>query len=103
MAQRGLYKRGGVWQIRYSLNGKIVRKSANTTNFKEAEGKLRAIKTLIDEGKKPIKKIGDHTFDELAERYRAWMTGRQRSAEVKGYIIDKIKRDMVLFRFANSI
>ncbi len=91
MAHRGLYKRNGVWQIRYSLNGKIVRKSADTTNFKEAEGKLRAIKTLIDVGKEPeTKKIGNHTFDELAERYKAWITGRQRSAEVKGYIIDKL-------------
>ncbi len=92
MAQKGIYRRGDKWWIRYAgLDGKIVRKSTNSDKRKDAELMLNAEKKLVHEGKQPaIKIIRNYTFAELAEKYKVWMTGRQASAEVKGYTIDRL-------------
>lgn len=88
----GLYKRGGTWWIRYTgLNGKQKRESSNSKDFKKAEKLLADRKSMIGDGKEPeIKKIPNCNFDELAEKYTAWMEGRQKSAKIKGYIIGQL-------------
>ena len=48
-------------------------------------------KQSIKEGKQPeIKRIPNHTFRELSEKYIAWIDGRQKSAKIKGYIIRQL-------------
>ena len=92
MSRKGIYKRGETWWVSYAdLTGKIVRKSTGTNNYKEAELMLHTEKKSVREGKlSDTVKIANHTFAELADKYKAWVTGRQASAKVKGYIIDHL-------------
>lgn len=106
MARKGIYKRGDIWWIRYaSLNGKIIRKSAGTDKYKEAEHLLHTEKKAVREGRHPeAKVISNHTFAELAEKYKLWMSGRQASADNKSYTIDHLKErfDLLPLRSFNS-
>jgi integrase len=88
---RGIYKRGNKWWIRYTgLDGKQKREPGGNS-FKAAENKLAERKTMISDGKEPeTKRIPNHTFKELSEKYLAWIKGRQNSAKVKGYIIGQL-------------
>jgi len=92
MARKGIYKRGGIWWICYAgLDGKTIRKSTNTDKYKEAEFALHSEKKAVHEGKSPEMKIlKSYTFAELSEKYKAWVKGRQASAEYKGYTIDRL-------------
>ncbi len=82
---RGIYKRGGIWWIRYTgPDGKRRFEPAGDT-FKAAESLLADRKG----GKEPVK-VSNHSFSELATKYRAWMEGRQKSARTKGYIIGQL-------------
>ncbi len=48
----------------------------------------------VSKGEDPeIKRIPNCSFHELAEKYRAWIKGRQDSAKVKGYIIGQLACD----------
>jgi len=89
---KGIYKRGNIYWIRYAgLDGKVIFESSGSDKFKDAEALLIQRKQAIKEGKQPeIKRIGNHTFRELAERYLLWINGRQRSIRVKGYIIKQL-------------
>ncbi|MDA8169509.1 MAG: site-specific integrase [Nitrospiraceae bacterium] len=89
---KGIYKRGNVFWIRYAgLDGKVVYESSGSSKFREAESLLISRKEAVKQGKQPeIKKITNHSFKELAEKYQAWIEGRQRSAKVKGYIIGQL-------------
>jgi integrase len=89
---KGIYKRGNVFWIRYAgLDGKMVYESSGSDKFRDAEDKYIRRKKAIKDGKQPeIKKIGNHTFNELAEKYLSWINGRQKSARVKGYIINQL-------------
>jgi integrase len=90
--RRGLYKRGGVYWLRYAdITGKIVRVSAKTSNFREAEGELIKRKQAIREGKEPepIKKIPNYTFAQLAGEYSKWCE-KQRSFNSKVYFIRQL-------------
>ncbi|MFZ6017797.1 MAG: tyrosine-type recombinase/integrase [Nitrospirota bacterium] len=89
---RGIYKRGNVYWIRYAgLDGRIVFESSGSDKFGDAEALLIQRKQAIKEGKQPeIKRIANHTFNELAEKYLLWINGRQKSARVKGYIIGQL-------------
>jgi integrase len=77
---RGIYKRGNIYWIRYAgLDGKIIYESSGSTKFRDAEALLIKRKQVIKEGKQPeIKKIGNHTFKELATEYLKWAE-RQKS------------------------
>lgn len=91
---RGIYKRGNIYWIRYAgLDGRIIFESSHSTKFRDAETLLIQRKQAIKEGKQPetIKRIGNHSFKELAEKYHAWIEGRQKSAKVKGYIIGQLQ------------
>lgn len=89
---RGIYKRGDIYWIRYAgLDGKIVFESSGSDKFRAAEALLIQRKQDIKEGKQPdIKRIANYTFRELAEKYLSWINGRQKSAQVKGYIVGQL-------------
>ncbi len=92
--RRGLFKRSGsnVWWMCYAdQTGKIWKKSTFETSFKEAEKKLHDIKEAIRHGGvQPVKKIENFSFNDLATKYLAWINGRQASAEVKTYNIERL-------------
>ncbi len=86
---KGIYKRGNVYWIRYAgLDGRTVYESSGSDKFRDAEVKLIQRKNSIKEGKQPeIKKISNHTFNELKAEYLKWAE-RQRSFRSKqGFII----------------
>ncbi|OGW36954.1 MAG: hypothetical protein A2Y97_10135 [Nitrospirae bacterium RBG_13_39_12] len=104
----GIYKRGKVWWIRYTgLDGKQKREATGSDSFKDAEIKLADRKNAIGKGEEPeIKRIPNHSFRELSERYLSWIQGRQRSARTKGYIIGQLLSlygDIPLKRFSTSL
>ncbi len=87
---RGLYKRGNVWWIAYTLpDGRTERKSAGTSNKKQAEALLLKRKAEILEGKIPARPIKRYTFQELAEEYAAWAS-YQRYFRTKKYFIKQL-------------
>ncbi len=92
MARKGIYKRGDIWWIRYAdSTGKIIRKSSGSEKFSVAETMLLNEKKAAKDGKMPhTAQIENHSFSELAEKYKAWVQGRQACAELKGYVIDKL-------------
>lgn len=86
---KGIYKRGNVYWIRYAgLDGKMIYESSGSDKFKEAEALLIQRRQSIKEGKHPelIKKIGNHTFNDLTSQYIQWAE-RQKSFRSKlGFI-----------------
>ncbi len=91
---KGIYKQKGsaYYWIRYAgLDGKIIRESAKTPKFKEAEAILSARKRTIFEGKQPepVKKIKNYIFNELVTEYKKWAE-RQRSYKSKAYLIEQL-------------
>jgi len=95
---RGIYKRGNIFWVRYAgLDGKTVYESSGSDKFREAEDLYIKRKRAIKTGKQPeVKRIGNHTFRELAEKYISWMQGRHRSADSKKYRIN-----IILSHFGN--
>ena len=89
---KGIYRRGNIYWIRYAgLDGKTVYESSDSEKFKDAEDLYIKRKNSIKDGKQPeIKRIANHTFRELSEKYLAWITGRQKSAKIKGYLIGQL-------------
>lgn len=83
---KGIYKRGNVYWLRYADSfGKMRLESANTSSFKEAQSRLLDRKKAVKDGKDPvpIKKLMNHSFNELADHYTAWGEGRQRGFKTK--------------------
>ena len=104
----GIYKRGGVWWIRYTgLDGKQKRESSGSKKFSEAELLLVKRKQAVGKGEEPeVKPIPNYSFRELSEKYQTWISGRQNSAKVKGYIIGQLLSvygDIPLKRFNTAI
>ena len=89
---KGVYKRGNICWIRYAgLDGKVIYESSGSDKFRDAEALLIQRRQAIKEGKQPeIRKITNHTFNELTEKYLSWINGRQKSARVKSYIISQL-------------
>ena len=89
---KGIYKRGDTFWIRYAdRDGRIQYESTKSERFKDAETLLLKRKNDAKLEQKPeLKKIENHTFKELCEKYSAWMQGRHRSAESIQYRIDII-------------
>ena len=89
---RGTYKRGNIWWITYAgPDGKVRRESSHSTKLKVAQALLISRKNASQEGKEPlpVKKIANHTFNELAERYCEWAE-RQKSIDSKKYLIKRL-------------
>lgn len=100
----GIYKRSTVWWIRYTgLDGKQKRESSFSKKFSDAQLLFADRQQAIGKGEEPeIKKISNHTFRELSEKYLTWIYGRQNSAKTKGYIIGQLLSvfgDILLKRF----
>ncbi|MGO9611707.1 MAG: tyrosine-type recombinase/integrase [Dissulfurispiraceae bacterium] len=84
---KGIYKQNGsdFYWIRYAgSDGKVIRESTKTTNFKEAQAKLENQRKAIRDGKEPepIKKIPNYAYSQLAEEYSKWCE-RQRGYRAK--------------------
>jgi integrase len=66
----GLFKRGTVWWMSFSVDGRQVRKSTETTDRKQAQRIFDKIKGEVAEGKWFEHLEGeDRTFNELMDRY----------------------------------
>jgi len=87
--QRGIYKRGNIWWVRYAgPDGRIIRISSGSTSKKEAEALLVSRKDAKNKGKHPeIKRIENYTFAELAEKFLIWAE-RYRSFKSTQYMIN---------------
>lgn len=81
---KGIYKRGNIYWIRYTTpDGRIIRESAESSRFDDAEEMLFGKKTAIRKGTQPeTKRIENHSFMELAQEYSKWAE-RQRSYKSK--------------------
>lgn len=104
----GIFKRGNIYWIRYTgVDGKQKRESSFSPKFKDAEIKLADRRTVISKGEDPeIKRIQNHSFRELSEKYILWVTGRQNSAKIKEYTIGQLLSvygNMQLKRFNTAI
>jgi len=89
---KGIYRRGTVYWIRYAgLDGRIRHESSGSTSFKDAKDTLTSRRNDVTQGKQPlpIKKIGNHSFKELAAHYEGWVE-RQRSFRTKRNFIKQL-------------
>lgn len=89
---KGIYKRGTVYWVRYAgLDGKLIRESAKSSKFKDAEILLLERKKVIREGNEPepIKKMPNLSFKQFAVEYEAWAE-RQRSFKSKKSFIQQL-------------
>jgi integrase len=89
---KGIYKRGKIYWIRYAgCDGRTVFESSGSTKFDVAQALYISRKKAIGDGDQPeIKNIANYSFKELSEKYLLWITGRQKSAKVKSYIIGQL-------------
>ena len=90
MATKGLYKRGNIYWIRFKgPDEKIKFESSQSHKKRDAEALLAKRKNEVQEGRYTIaKSIRRHSFNELADRYDAFVK-KQRSYPSKKYIIKK--------------
>lgn len=90
--QKGIYKRGNVYWIRYvGLDGRMHYESSGSRKLREAQTLLTTRKNAVLEGKAPdVKRIVNHTFRELVEKYVEWMQVRHKSAKMKAYLIRQL-------------
>ena len=90
---RGVYSRGNIWWIRYAgLDGKTVYESSGSVKKRDAEALLHKRKAQIKEGKQTdIKRIGNYSFKDLADRYVVWCE-RQQAYRKKLQVINQLVR-----------
>jgi integrase len=94
---KGIYKRGGVFWIRYAgIDGKIIFESAKQgdrpgTKQQDAEALLHERKADVGRGKQPEirKKIPNVTFKALSVEYLKWAK-RQRSFKQKETLVNQL-------------
>ncbi|MEW6003207.1 MAG: site-specific integrase [Nitrospirota bacterium] len=94
----GLYRRpdSKVWWMCFTVDGRLYRKSTETDDKELAKRVLKSIEGKIAEGKwfpESKERLPEYTFRELAEKYSAWIEGRQRSASWKSYIIKQLLQE----------
>ena len=93
MAKRkdtGIFQRGSTWHIRFTVNGMQKRESTHSNKREDARLLLGKRLTEIAEGKEPeIKKIKNHTFEELSIEYYKW-SQMQRSFNSKRIFIKQL-------------
>ncbi len=90
---KGIYKRGNVYWIRYAdLMGKIVFESSGSDKFRVAEAVLIKRKQAVKEGKQPesVKRITNHTFNELVSEYAKWAERQKSFRKSKIYLIKQL-------------
>jgi len=91
--QRGLYRRGNIWWLRYAgIDGQTKYESSGTEKMREAEALLYKRKADIKEGKQPeTKKIANCTFQDLSKEYMQW-SERQRCFQSKRGFIKQLNK-----------
>ena len=89
---RGLYKRGNVWWACYkSASGKVIQETTRKTDHGEAVAFLMERRNEVAAGKAPeLRKIVNHTFNELAKEYLTWAE-RQKGYESKAGFVKQLK------------
>jgi len=84
----GLYKRGSVWWMSFSYQGRQIRRSTETTDKKLAQRILDKVKGEIAEGKWFEKLPGeDRTFKEMMDKYMEEHSARNKAP--KSHIRDR--------------
>lgn len=88
---RGIYKRGNIWWVMYAnIDGTMVYESSRSQNYKDAVAILHKRKADIQAGRQVVvKRIGNHTFDELVQEYKKWAV-RQRCFKSKIFLINQL-------------
>lgn len=84
----GLVKRGNVWWMSFTYQGRQVRKSTGTADRRLADAILSKVKVQIVEGKYFERAVAaSHTFTEMMDRYeKEHVLRKLRSRGVKGYM-----------------
>ncbi|BFU94354.1 MAG: putative Integrase [Nitrospira sp.] len=84
----GLVKRGDVWWMSFTYQGKQVRKSTGTSDRRLADAILAKVKVQIVEGQYFERAAAEsHTFQELMDRYEKEHVARKlRHRGLKGYM-----------------
>lgn len=91
---KGIYKRGRMWWIRYAgPDGRIRFESSQSTSFKDALGVLIKRKKEVMEGNSPMpsKRIGNHTFKELADSYLTWAHRQRSFSSKRGFVLQLLE------------
>jgi integrase len=88
MKERGIFKRGAWYYIRFAgPDGKIIYKSTHSKEFKVAEALLVRCKAEVRQGRHPeLISTERHTFKDLAPQYLKWAE-RQKDYRTKSYIV----------------
>ncbi len=93
---KGLYKRGRIYWMSYSVNGKMHFESTGVTTRREAEYILGCRRKEIKEGKIPeIRQVKNYKFAELAHEYDTWVK------QQKGYRSKKTFLRQLVEKFGN--
>ncbi len=91
--QKGIYKRGNVYWIRYTgAEGKTRYESSKSGSIKVAEKLLVQRKNDVMEGKAPVKLIKNYTFNELSVEYHGWAERQKSYQKSKVYLITQLTR-----------
>ena len=92
MTERGLFRRGKTWWLRYSgPDGKQRRESSGTQDFKAARRFLIDRRREVSEGQDPAPlRPGKVTVREAAGRYAEWAAGQRGWKMGKKYLVEKI-------------
>ncbi len=84
---RGLYRRGRVYWMGYSVNGKMVYESTKKTTIRDAEIILSDRKREVRDGTmSDINKAKNYKFIELAQEYLTWVEKQKGYCNKKTYI-----------------
>lgn len=84
-----------VYWIRYAgPDGRMRHESSHSKSFRDAQDLLTSRKKEVMEGKEPLplKRIANHSFNELAEHYLVWAE-RQRSYRTKKGFVQQLKKE----------
>ena len=85
--QKGIYKRGNIYWIRYTgSDGRKRFESSKSPSIKTAEKLLIQRKNDVIEGRNPVKEIKDYTFRELSEHYLNWAKRQKSFKSKEGFI-----------------
>ncbi len=89
--QKGIYKRGSVYWIRYTgSDGRKRFESSKSPSIRVAEKLLIQRKNDVMMGKTPIKEIKNYTFNELATEYHKWAERQKSYHKSKIYLISQL-------------
>ena len=105
----GLYRRkdSDVWWMSFTneMENSIV-KALKQMIEDLARRILKSIEGKIAEGKwfpETREKLADFTFRELAEKYKMWTEGRQKSTIWKGYVIKQLVKNLAEWHLMSSL